>query len=116
MTYVNKGQYYTVKLKYILDQTRPLKCGTVRSQIMVVFREDKTYDDEIKTWQLWYQRQSGARQRILEVDQKNSTGFIGHIEEVSHNAVQFCWDPTDTPQVIIYFLKFNFFKTIVLSF
>lgn len=52
MTYVNKGQFYTVSLDYIPDPCKPLKSQTVRSLLMVVFREDKSYDDEIKTWQM----------------------------------------------------------------
>jgi hypothetical protein len=66
---------------------------------MVVFREDKTYDEEIKTWQLWHKRQHSPKQRILEVDTKNSNGIIGQIEEVSHNAVQFCWNPAENSSV-----------------
>lgn len=62
---------------------------------MVVFREDKTYEDEIKTWQIWHKRQHTAKQRILDVDPKNSTGIIGQIQEISHNAIQFNWDPND---------------------
>lgn len=66
---------------------------------MVVFREDKTYDEEIKTWQIWHKRQHSPKQRILEVDAKNSSGIIGQIEEVAHNAVQFCWNPSEQPSV-----------------
>ena len=66
---------------------------------MVVFREDKSYDDEIKTWQMWHKRQHSAKQRILEVDAKNSSGIIGAIEEVSHNAIQFSWNPADQTPV-----------------
>uniref|UniRef100_A0AC35FPA1 Grh/CP2 DB domain-containing protein n=1 Tax=Panagrolaimus sp. PS1159 TaxID=55785 RepID=A0AC35FPA1_9BILA len=95
MTYVNKGQFYTVSLDYIPDPCKPLKSQTVRSLLMVVFREDKSYEDEIKTWQMWHKRQHSAKQRILEVDAKNSNGIIGQIEEVSHNAIQFSWSPTD---------------------
>lgn len=70
---------------------------------MVVFREDKTYDEEIKTWQLWHKRQHSPKQRILEVDGKNSNGIIGQIEEVAHNAVQFCWNPSEQPSVQVIF-------------
>lgn len=49
---------------------------------MVVFREDKSYEEEIKTWQFWHARQHSVKQRILEVDAKNSSGVIGQIEEV----------------------------------
>ncbi|KAI1713924.1 CP2 transcription factor domain-containing protein [Ditylenchus destructor] len=99
MTYVNKGQFYSVSLDYIPDPCKPLKGNTVRSLIMIVFREDKTYEEEIRTWQLWHKRQHTAKQRILEVDAKNSTGIIGQVEEVAFNAIQFCWNPNETPNV-----------------
>ncbi|CAB3407981.1 unnamed protein product [Caenorhabditis bovis] len=95
MTYVNKGQFYTVSLDYIPDPCKPLKNVTVKSQLMIVFREDKTYEEEIKTWQFWHSRQHSSKQRILEVDSKNSSGMIGQIEEIAHNAVQFYWNPSE---------------------
>ncbi|CAI5437492.1 unnamed protein product [Caenorhabditis angaria] len=95
MTYVNKGQFYTVALDYIPDPCKPLKNVTVKSQLMVVFREDKTYEEEIKTWQFWHSRQHSSKQRILEVDSKNSSGMIGQVEEIAHNAVQFYWNPSE---------------------
>ncbi|CAD5207558.1 unnamed protein product [Bursaphelenchus okinawaensis] len=104
MTYVNKSQYYTVTLEYIPDPNRPLKSNTVRSQIMVVFRENKPREEEIKTWQLWHKRQHSGKQRILEVNQKECSGILGPIEEIAHNAIQFCWDPTNnSPQISIAF-------------
>lgn len=98
MTYINKGQFYTISFEYILDHLKPLKGLTVRTQIMVVFREDKSYDEEIRTWQMWHRRQHTSKQRILEVDTKNScSGIIGQIDEIALNAVQFCWNPNDHP-------------------
>lgn len=61
---------------------------------MIVFREDKTYEEEIKTWQFWHSRQHSAKQRILEVDSKNSVGLT-NLEELAHNAVQFYWNPAE---------------------
>ncbi|VDM74074.1 unnamed protein product [Strongylus vulgaris] len=68
---------------------------------MIVFREDKTYEEEIKTWQFWHSRQHSAKQRILEVDSKNSSGMIGQIEEIAHNAVQFYWNPSENGVKVI---------------
>lgn len=83
---------------------------------MVVFREDKSYEDEIKTWQLWHKRQHTAKQRIIEVDTKNSSGIIGLVEEVSHNAIHFCWNPNEPlgAKVKYNFNLFYFFKQIFL--
>lgn len=66
---------------------------------MIVFREDKTYEEEIKTWQFWHSRQHSVKQRILEIDAKNSSGMIGQIEEIAHNGVQFYWNPTEQSSV-----------------
>uniref|UniRef100_A0A8R1I6A9 CP2 domain-containing protein n=1 Tax=Caenorhabditis japonica TaxID=281687 RepID=A0A8R1I6A9_CAEJA len=95
MTYVNKGQFYTVSLDYIPDPCKPLKNVTVKSQLMVVFREEKTYEQEIKTWQTWYASQTGPKHRILEVDGKNCSGHLGQITEISHNGIEFYWNPSD---------------------
>ena len=97
---------------------------------MIVFREDKTYEEELKTWQFWHSRQHSAKQRILEVsvdfqvlytvsigstifiknnfqvDSKNSSGMIGQIEEIAHNAVQFYWNPSEQNSVKVGFLDF----------
>lgn len=75
---------------------------------MIVFREDKSFEDELKTWQFWHSRQHSAKQRILEVDAKNSSGMIGQVEEIAHNAVQFYWNPSEQQQSsvkVIYFGK-----------
>ncbi|KFD58263.1 hypothetical protein M513_01026 [Trichuris suis] len=97
MTYINKGQFYTVTLEYILDPVKPLKSITVKSVMMIVFREEKTYEEEVKCWQFWHSRQHSMKQRILDADSKNSSGIIGGIEEIAHNAIQFYWNPTEQP-------------------
>uniref|UniRef100_A0A914NEC9 Grh/CP2 DB domain-containing protein n=1 Tax=Meloidogyne incognita TaxID=6306 RepID=A0A914NEC9_MELIC len=73
-TYVNKGQFYTVSFDYILDLRCPLKGMTVRSQIIIVFREDKSFEEELRTWLVWYKRQHSPKQRIIEIDAKKLYG------------------------------------------
>lgn len=62
---------------------------------MLVFREEKTQDEEVKAWQFWHSRQHSVKQRILDADTKNSSGIVGPIEEVAHNAIAFYWNPLD---------------------
>lgn len=50
ITYINKGQFYGITLEYIPDSGRPLKNTPVKSLIMLVFREEKSAEDEIKVW------------------------------------------------------------------
>lgn len=34
---------------------------------MVVFRDDKTIDDEMKAWEFWHSRQHSIKQRIIDI-------------------------------------------------
>lgn len=38
----------------------------LQSVIMLMFREEKSPDDEIKAWQFWHSRQHSVKQRILD--------------------------------------------------
>lgn len=38
-------------------------------------REGKSPDDELKAWQFWHGRQHSVKQRIIDLDQKNSSGL-----------------------------------------
>ena len=79
------------------------------------YREGKPVEEELKAWQFWHQRQHSFKQRIIDVDTKNSigeiiclphsdyqlittvTGLTGVIEEVSHNALAVYWNPMESP-------------------
>lgn len=65
--------------------------------MLLVFREEKSHEDEIKAWQFWHSRQHSIKQRILDADTKNSSGIIGGIEEVTHNSISFYWNPLEGP-------------------
>ncbi|GAB6029865.1 hypothetical protein CHUAL_005573 [Chamberlinius hualienensis] len=97
ITYINKGQFYGITLEYIMDSDKPLKNQTVKSMILLVFREEKSIEDEMKAWQFWHGRQHSIKQRILDADTKNSSGLVGCIEEVSHNAIAVYWNPLESP-------------------
>jgi len=99
VTYVNKGQFYGVTLDYTPDPDRghQLKSPTVKSIIMLVFRDGKSEEEENMAWQFWHQRQHSVKQRIMDVDTKNSLGLVGHIEELSHNALAVYWNPLESP-------------------
>ncbi|CAG7815446.1 unnamed protein product [Allacma fusca] len=96
ITYINKGQFYGISLEYILDAEKPLKSQTVKTVVMLVFREEKSPEDEIKAWQFWHGRQHSVKQRILDADTKNSVGLAGCIDEVAHNAIAIYWNPHES--------------------
>jgi hypothetical protein len=37
---------------------------------MLVFREEKSPEDEIKAWQYWHSRQHSIKQRILDAGER----------------------------------------------
>ncbi|CAL8087869.1 unnamed protein product [Orchesella dallaii] len=96
ITYINKGQFYGITLEYVPDSEKPLKSQTVKSVVMLVFREEKSPEDETKAWQFWHSRQHSVKQRILDADTKNSVGLVGCIEEVAHNAIAVYWNPLES--------------------
>ncbi|XP_037085126.1 LOW QUALITY PROTEIN: protein grainyhead-like [Pollicipes pollicipes] len=96
LTYVNKGQFYGITMEYVPDPDKPLKNATVKSVIMLMFREEKPPEDETKAWQFWHSRQHSVKQRILDIDTKNSVGLVGGIDEVAHNAVAVYWNPLES--------------------
>ncbi|KAJ1524392.1 hypothetical protein ONE63_010892 [Megalurothrips usitatus] len=101
VTYINKGQFYGITMEYIPDPDAPmLKNHTVKSVVMLMFREEKSPEDEIKAWQFWHGRQHSVKQRILDADTKNSMGLVGCIEEVAHNAIAVYWNPLESPAKI----------------
>lgn len=71
-----------------------------QSLVLLVFREEKTHEEEVKAWQFWHSRQHSVKQRILDADTKNSSGIVGPIEEVTHNAISFYWNPLESPAKI----------------
>ncbi|GJQ68080.1 grh [Trypoxylus dichotomus] len=96
ITYINKGQFYGITLEYIDDPNKQLQSQTVKSIVMLMFREEKSPEDEIKAWQFWHGRQHSVKQRILDADTKNSVGLVGCIEEVAHNAIAVYWNPLES--------------------
>ena len=75
----------------------------VKSVIMVVFREGKSQDEEMKYWNFWHSRQHSVKQRILDADTKNSVGLTHPIEEISHNALAVYWNPFESAAKVSFF-------------
>uniref|UniRef100_T1IHN7 Grh/CP2 DB domain-containing protein n=1 Tax=Strigamia maritima TaxID=126957 RepID=T1IHN7_STRMM len=105
ITYINKGQFYGITLEYIPDGDKPLKSHTVKSMIMLVFREEKSSEEEVKAWQFWHGRQHSHNKcltliRLVAFRYENSSGLVGCIEEVAHNTIAIYWNPLESPAKI----------------
>ena len=98
----------------IAEPAQPFATRTVRSVIMVLFRDGKSPDDEQKFWQYWHSRQHSTKQRILDADTKNSVGICGQIEELSHNALAVYWNPLESPAKVnkfcLHFMSLFYFE------
>lgn len=59
--------------------------------VMLVFREEKSPEDEAKAWQFWHGRQHSAKQRILDAGKKSNqkTHIKGQKWETSFSQATF---------------------------
>ena len=88
--------------EYVPDPDVPaLKNSTVKTVIMVTFRDHKSPEEEIKLWQFWHARQHSVKQRILDADTKNSIGIVSNIEEIGHNALAVYWNPLESAAKVL---------------
>ena len=58
----------------------PFGFDVEQSVIMLVFRDEKSKEEESKAWQFWHSRQHSYKQRILD---------IGQCTQLSHNPFHF---------------------------
>ncbi|KAG7255247.1 hypothetical protein CRUP_003899 [Coryphaenoides rupestris] len=68
-----------------------------RSVVMLVFGEDKAYEDQLKHWKFWQTRQHTAKQP----DYKESFKMISNMEETAYNAVSFTWDCRSEARIFV---------------
>ncbi|XP_064624990.1 grainyhead-like protein 1 homolog isoform X2 [Lineus longissimus] len=98
VTYINKSQYYGLTLECNLSARREpslLRSDVVKSVVIVVLRCEKNVE-ESAAWELWYSRQHNVKQRVIDIDTKNSSGIIiESIHELAHNALSFHWRPRE---------------------
>ena len=103
-TYLNKGQFYTVTLEYRPSPTEPIHgdMTTVKTVVMLVFRDAKNPEDEVNAWEFWHQRQPTAKQRIIDAETNNMSDECGisQIEDVAYNGIAVYWNPLQKPAFI----------------
>jgi len=103
-TYLNKGQFYGVSLEYRANPAEPFQgdMTSVKSVIMLVFRDAKNPEDELNAWDFWHQRQPTNKQRIIDAETNNMGEQCGiqHIEDVSYNAIALYWNPLEKPAFV----------------
>lgn len=53
-----------------------------QSVVMLVFREEKSPEDETKAWQFWHSRQHSVKQRILDAGKSTRHFFFAFFLKV----------------------------------
>lgn len=48
-----------------------------QSVIMVVFRDDKSVEDEQKAWEFWHSRQHSHKQRVIDIGKSSASSRPG---------------------------------------
>merc|ERR550519_1056314 len=103
-TYLNKGQFYGVTLEYRPSPTEPIHgdMTSVKTVVMLVFRDAKNPEDEVNAWEFWHQRQPTAKQRIIDAETNNMSEECGisQIEDVAYNGIAVYWNPLQKPAFI----------------
>jgi len=111
MTYLNKGQYYTLVMENHLPAAT-LRSSFVKSVVSLRFRDEHNCDSARKYWQFWFSRQTEVEDpRGIELDIKNSEGVIDDtLEYVGINAFTFAWDPHEPvkAQIAVHCLSTDF--------
>jgi transcription factor CP2-like protein len=102
LTYLNKDQFYQLTLEFhpSANTKQYYPVGNVSSMIMLQFREKKEPEEAMANWEFWQTRQHSPKLRLIDVDPKGCTGVIGQPNEIAHNAVVICWNPSDSPVVV----------------
>eukprot|EP00118_Oscarella_pearsei_P016403 m.155984 g.155984 ORF g.155984 m.155984 type:complete len:565 (+) comp38684_c0_seq2:73-1767(+) len=93
LTYLNKGQFYTISLRCSAPE-KFSKDARVKSMVQLVFREEKESSSELGLWQYWYSQQANPNQRAFDIDRKSCLHVdLDLIDDMAYNAVGFVWNP-----------------------
>ncbi|KAG8254342.1 Grainyhead-like protein 2 [Homalodisca vitripennis] len=82
----------------VTGSRQSLLATSIKSIVMLMFREEKSPEDEIKAWQFWHGRQHSVKQRILDA---GSIEFCGILSKTSSEILDF--DAEREQTVILYY-------------
>eukprot|EP00117_Sycon_ciliatum_P045410 scpid32861/ scgid32641/ Grainyhead-like protein 2 homolog; Transcription factor CP2-like 3 len=100
VTYLNKGQFYAIHSSYNHADTDGELPALVRSEVYLVFREEKDAQSELGYWDYWHSQQANPNQRGLEIDQRSFRN-IQEVDTIANNAYSFKWNPAETARVVV---------------
>nr|CAG8504676.1 6272_t:CDS:10 [Entrophospora candida] len=103
MTYLNKGQYYS-----IIMQDQEKYDSELTSIVKVMFHDDAHRKMASTYWSFWLTQQSSPKSaRAIDIDKAASTG-ISNVETKTFDRVQFKWNGKKGAKI---FVRFNCLST-----
>ncbi|XP_029188069.1 grainyhead-like protein 2 homolog [Acropora muricata] len=102
LTYLNKGQFYTISFEGNVDpQSSDGEIQRVKSIVHLVFRDEKDPRSECEHWQYWHSQQPNPQQRAFDIDRKSCQNIEENIDEIAYNAAGFTWSPHLNAKIVI---------------
>lgn len=87
------GQFYCITLRLTDQSIFQNKTNTKVKTICSIVFANKTHEEQLRHWRYWHARQHITKQRIIDIADYKESNMISDIDEFSHNAISFQWDP-----------------------
>ncbi|OAF68016.1 hypothetical protein A3Q56_04254 [Intoshia linei] len=94
LTYINRGQYYMLKIMMNPLSTAIEKLElntTITSLIIITFREEYELQEELSMWEFWLARQEKKPRRIINIGYVKDNDSIAY-EYLSLNSLSIKWN------------------------
>lgn len=88
LTYLNKGQFYSLFCKANSDCPE-----LVKSVVYLTFFDEQDNRVEQSNWQYWYSQQANPNQKAFDIDRKACENIQGKPVDMAYNATSFIWRP-----------------------
>ncbi|CAI8037945.1 Grainyhead-like protein 1 homolog [Geodia barretti] len=88
LTYLNKGQFYSLFCK--ANSGCP---DLVKSVVYLTFFDEPDSRVEQSNWQYWYSQQANPNQRAFDIDRKACENIQGKPVDLAYNVASFIWRP-----------------------
>jgi transcription factor CP2-like protein len=90
LTYLNKGQFYSLFCKANSSTTTP---ELVKSVVYLTFFDEPDSRVEHNNWQYWYSLQANPNQKAFDIDRKSCENIQGKPVDLAYNVTSYVWRP-----------------------
>ncbi|XP_046853173.1 LOW QUALITY PROTEIN: grainyhead-like protein 1 homolog [Xenia sp. Carnegie-2017] len=101
LTYLNKGQFYSINFEANVSESSGVQNTKVKSILHLVFRDEKDPNVEIQHWRYWHAQQANPQQRAFDIDRKSCANIDDHVDDIAYNAAAFYWDMNVNAKIVL---------------